>query len=387
MAYYGIDLERAQDLANALRRVRADVAPIEQLILDGELLADLPTGCGAELERIGDDAGRSASEIDVALAIVEGFRLRLSGFAAAMVHRHTGTSAGAIAPRWDAEADRPWNEVHQVASHNTYRVPGGIAALHRLGVRSFELDIHRGAPTRILRHVAPWSGVQTIVAIAADAVDHGPGRPGDWRVYHDSTSAASEYGHLSDGLIALASVRDTEPLTVFVDNKDGFGGDHSGEAFDALLEQVFGARLFGPAELRARAPRAETLHDAVEQAGWPTVAELDGRVIVVLTDEIGGYDRRDGRAFVAPRPTFAEGEGGALHLPEHDAVFYNADARRMGSAELAAVQATGSVIRTYFGPRCGDGPAIAEPNYRAVDVLPGRTQCAATTASSEAIVE
>lgn len=382
MAYYGIDLERARDLATALRRVQADVGPIEQFIIDGELLADMPTGCGAELERIGTGAARSAGEIEVALTIVEGFRLGLSPFAAPPASGHRGPSA----TRWDVDVDldQRWNDVHQVASHNTYRVPGGIAALHHVGIRSFELDIHRGAPTGVLRHVAPWSGVQTIAAIATDAVDHRGGIPGDWRVYHDSTNTASEYLHLRDGFDALASVQGTEPVTVFVDNKDRFGGGHTGEVFDELLEQSFGDRLFGPAELRARAPQAGTLREAVEHAGWPTVAELDGRVIVVLTDEIGGYDRRDGRAFVAPPASFVDGVDGMRHLPEDDAIFYNADARRVGPAEFAAVHTTGSVIRTYFGPLCAGDAVGPQPNYRAVDVLPRQPACAAETLSPEA---
>ncbi len=379
MVYYRIDRVAARRLTASLRDVERQSESIQQLIAEAELLADLATATRLPLDQIAADARTSADQIDAALRIVDGFRVRLH----AVFALSPAPDPTQLAPLWDAAPQRRWNQVHQVASHNSYLVPGGVDALFAGGVRSFELDIHRGAPTDFARFPIPGTGPATLVAIAADHLTHDGGRPDDWRVYHSSADSTSEYEYLSDGLAAIVVLDTTDPLTIFVDNKDPFAASHNGPAFDRLLEATLGDRLYGPAELIARAPGAHTVRQAIDQAGWPTVDELEGRILVVVTAELMGYDSAAGRAFVAPAPTFAADSHAVTHVPQDDAIFYNANALTHGSAELIAVQGTGSIVRTYFGPRCEPpmGAAAARANYRATDLSPGEQSCTTTSAT------
>lgn len=386
MAYLGIDVERAHLLVEDLWRIGAELEAVERVLVDAAMTADLPVAAIGELGGLGSDHARAARAVAAAVQVVEAFRMDRHPLGGPFAWMDVGAGAssvtsspdsrgyGSSSPMWDAAAGDPWDRVHQTASHNSYLEPGGVAALHEMGVRSFELDIHRGAPTDFAGGFVPWSPVLSFVAIAADAVAHDGGRAGDWLVYHDSLNPSSVYGTLDDGLEAIARLEPSDPLTLFVDNKDAFGGAHDGAALDAMLEDRFGTRLFGPAELLARAPGATTLREAIARAGWPTVDELDGRVMVVLTDEVASYDRTSGRAFVATPPRF-EGRGASVvHVVEPDVVFHNQQAALLGSAELSALRVTNSVVRTYFGPRC-TSPGEPSPNYRAVDVDVDEAPC------------
>lgn len=386
MAYLGIDLEAAHRLAANLRFAAGDLQEIEAVVTDAALLADLPTPAAVRIVEVADVYRRCADHIVAAARLLERFRLTLRPFAWSVPRVGPGDSSAsptlpaigasvAGAPRWDAAPDVTWDRIHQTASHNSYLVPGGVATLHGVGIRSFELDIHRGAPTDVLGALVPWSAVQSFVGIAADAVLHGGGHADDWLVYHDSLNSSSAHVTLSDGLAAIAELDESDPLTVFIDNKDRLGGDHDGEALDAVLHEQLGTRLFGPADLLARAPGATTLRQAIAQAGWPTVDELRGRVIVVLTDEIASYGGADVRAFVATAPRFESSGGSVVHLAEPDVVFHNEQHALLSPAEHAALQATDSVVRTYFGPSCTD-PGEPVPNYRAIDVDGAGPQCA-----------
>jgi len=262
----------------------------------------------------------------------------------------TDTSSQIAPLQWDGVPGAAWSDVHQEASHNSYAVPGGIDALVEVGVRTFELDIHRQPPATQIR---------------SDDADIA-----DWHVYHILGWSHREYLTLSHGLAALAAAEVAEPVTVFIDNKDGFGGTHTADAFDQLVRQALGHRLFTPGDLMLRAPGAETLLDAVQRAGWPTVAELEGRVLVVLTDDLGGYHGIGRSAFIAPPPEFSNVQGQVLHQADDNAVFYNANTRQIGIDEVQAMNVTDTVLRTYFNPRCSErffGEAPVEVNYRAVD--------------------
>lgn len=382
MSYLAIDTAGARELVVTLRSVEDRVEPILRLITDAEQLADLATTTCIALDEIGDEARRTAWQIETALRVVEGFRLRLSVVVAPLDAADRSTR-GAASPLWDAASDRSWNLVHQVASHNSYVAPGGIAALYDDGVRAFELDIHRGAPTDFTPGSFPLTGVQLLAAIAVDHFDHEGGRPEDWRVYHTSVGPDSQYLYLSDGLAAVTSIETSDPLTVFVDNKDAFGGTHTRAAFDQLLDETIGDRLYTPAELIARAPGATSVREAVTVAGWPTVAELEDRIMVVLTDELDG-DQASARSFVAPSPQFSRDERGVVHLADDNAVFYNADARWLSRQERAALQDTASVVRTYFGLPCvipAVDDAFVVPNYKAVDSPTSEQDCVTTSAS------
>ena len=176
----------------------------------------------------------------------------------------------------------------------------------------------------------------------------------------------------------MATLDTSDPLTIFVDNKDQFGDAHTARQFDLVLDRQLGERLYAPAELLSRAPQARTLSEAVQLAGWPTVAELNGRVMVVLTDNLDGYNSMSSRAFIAPAPVLQGSTDDIIHMSDPDVVFYNANGHRVDSADIEAVQSGNSVIRTYFNPRCASAttePSLTAPNYRAVDVEPGDLGC------------
>lgn len=367
MAYLGIDIDRARGVVTELRSVASAATEVVEVIEKGERLADLTTSASSLMPRVGSDCVAAATAIEAAIDIVRAYRLTLDALGWSGRRFNAGASERAAVP---------WNRVEQIASHNSYAVSGGVAALGAIGVRSFELDMHRGAPTRIPPpSVTPGAAWSTLTRAGLDHLSHGGSEPGDWQVYHHSLDTHSEYELLSEGLEAVASLDTQEPITVFLDNKDRFGGAHDSAALDRLLDDVFGDRLWGPAELHGREPHAPDLRSVVDSAGWPTIDELRGHVIVVLTDELGGYDRLHGRAFVAPSPVFADANAsdGVTHLAEPNAVFYNADMRFISAQQLGAIAAGGSVVRTYFGPPCATESAV---NYRAVDVEPGRPLCA-----------
>ncbi len=387
MTYLGIAVDEAIALSARLRRGATTCDAVDQLIQDGELLAGFSSYAAPLLDEVRHESIRIAAEIDQAVGILNGFTLRLSDLvhwgritspapARTPVPEDPGAvepgSAASTPPRWNAVPPSPWNDVHQDASHNSYAVPGGVEALFDMGIRSFELDIHRGPPTSLLSGnlFGPSSTSNEVGVSHAGLID--------WRVYHASADPGSEYESLSEGLEAIASLEASEPLTVFVDNKDAFDGAHSSEQFDVVLRSVLGDRLYGPSDLAARAPAATSLHEALAVAGWPTVSELEGRVMVVLTDNVASYDHVNPVAFVAASPRIVDGPGGVQHVVEPDRVRYNANARRFHDSEILAVQSSGSTLRTYFNPLCpmsAIGEPLILPNFRAVDIEPDSGTC------------
>ena len=217
---------------------------------------------------------------------------------------------------------------------------------------------------------APWASVSTEFDDRAVPT---------WHVYHATGAAFREYSELREGLAAIAALETPDPLTIFIDSKDGFGGAHTPDAFDQVLIDELGSRLYTPATFRARGGGSSSLLEAAQHAGWPKVNELQNRIMVVVTDELDGYVRPNAQAFVAPPPAFREtANGGVEHLPQPEAVFYNANARRVGAQEIAAVHATATVVRTYFNPRCATnlfGEVAVKPHYRAVDVAANDPLC------------
>ena len=394
MTYLAIDLGRVGAFTAALRSGANLVDDAEYYLGQGELLADLPVLCAPALHDIAHDFGLMADRVDWAADRIRSLRL---SFAASLDWRSIPqpvrtpvpesatpsvpgtmalvTAAEARPVQWDAEPAHQWNQVHQVSSHNSYELRGGVQVLFDQGVRSFELDVHRRVPAELLSPLAtgfgsPW------VHVAGDGDDQdGP----QWHVYHTTGLSFSEYDALGEGLAAIVALNTLDPLTLFIDVKDGFGGAHTVEAFDRLLIDEIGPRLYTPATFQTRGDESATLLDSAQSAGWPEVEDLQGRIIVVLTDEIGAYARPEAQAFVAPPPQFDEtGLGHVQHVPQPDAIFYNASARSIGSEEIAAVHRTNTMLRTYFNSRCGTSlfdQIGASVHYRAVDIAANGPLC------------
>lgn len=247
--------------------------------------------------------------------------------------------------------ETPYNLVQQTNSHNSY-----VPSLHPtvteqyedFGLHSFELDINTGDPG--------YFGTE-------ERVD------GDWYVHHDSSPIDIPFLHatgsethtrfLSEGLDEIASLDNVAPITVFLDLKhDAINPEygHGADDLDALLEAEFGDKLFTPQDWIDSVPGATTLEQAFEMGGWPTMADLEGRVLVVLTGKGNGTENELGEyaggpqgagsraAFIAPEPEVTpvvvrpewvvpleDGQVdlgppitvGGEHIPDSAAVFYN----------------------------------------------------------------
>jgi len=385
MTYLAIDESGATSLAAALQRVAMQVDPIQALIAEGQVQADFPLDVALQLDGVHSELREAAAIAIGAARRVREYQLaaaRVASWAMPMVRPPARAPSQGIervptqiisAPTgWHGSLATPWDLTRQDASHNSFQVPGAIEGLAVNGVRTFELDIHRGAPTDFTPDSAADSFVSPVLPVIQDHFDHAGGRNDDWRVYHFSGDSHSAYDYLSDGLGAVASLDTREPLTVFIDNKDPFADTHSVAQLDRLLEESLGPRLFTPADLLARDSGATTMQQAIAAAGWPTVQELQGRVMVVITDNTDGVAGLSRNAFAAPEPNIGVDHHGSIHLPDPNVVFYNANAAHIRADEIAAVRAGGNLIRTYNNPLCvPSSPVVGGlegPNYRAADL-------------------
>lgn len=218
-----------------------------------------------------------------------------------------------------------YDEVRQKSAHNSFQRDEAIIdmiSVHR--VRSLEFDIHVG------------KSLEDEVA-------------GDWFVYHtDVIDDDTQCRLLSQCLkivdAAAVAIPEHEVVTLWVDLKDGFGGGHQPADLDARLISAFAERLFTPAELLSGCPGATSVQGAVTECGWPELAGLRGRVLVVLTGgaalaDYVGDDAGMRAAFVAPALAADEFAG------HPEAAFINLAAGDVAVA--TAVREAGLVSRVW----------------------------------------
>ncbi len=175
------------------------------------------------------------------------------------------------ADRYPHDADIRLDALQVRGTHNSYHVQPLVifdpshgytqaplpVQLGDQGVRAFEIDIHR----------------------------HEDG----FRVYHLlAVDAISTCYSLVDCLTAIRdwsdAHRDHAPIQVWIEVKDDVGGFPVGDLgpVDTLIRGVFGDdRLFTPDDLQASysSPR-----EALDSAGWPSLAALRGKVIFMLLE-------------------------------------------------------------------------------------------------------
>ncbi|MDJ0767744.1 MAG: Ca2+-dependent phosphoinositide-specific phospholipase C [Ilumatobacter sp.] len=167
--------------------------------------------------------------------------------------------------------DLRYDDVRQKSIHNTFQRTEGIYdQIVYWRVRSLEADIHTS-------HIFddPETG----------------GDFDEWFVYHNTFDMGSSVHTLHDFLRvcvgAHRALPDHEAITLFLDIKDGFPSRitsaHSRARFDALLDHHLGEHLYTPADLMKRDPDAGSLREVVQGVGWPTLGELRGKFIVILT--------------------------------------------------------------------------------------------------------
>lgn len=117
-----------------------------------------------------------------------------------------------------------------------------------------------------------------------------------WCVRHGGTYVSTESAQLEAHLKPLKAWSDTaqdhDPIIVHLDLK---GSSLSDESFPERLDEVVGTalthgRLFRPIDLLKRANK-ESLVEAVESGGWPTLEELRGTFLLCLS----GHETRKAR--------------------------------------------------------------------------------------------
>lgn len=249
-----------------------------------------------------------------------------------------------------------YNEMSHPSVHNAYADSASIHdQLEGAGVRSLELDLHTGK--------------------------RGRGRiAGDWYVYHvdfpllDGTRCA----RFTECMDVLADFHRKnprhQPITVFLDMKDPFDGEHRPEQLDAVIaSRLPTSIIMDPSDLVRRCPAAEDVNETLgPPCGWPEVGELDGMFVFALTGgsacSTGGRLRE-----YAPDPRVAATRLGFIapsitdecKLADYAAaapfvVFFNLDWAHREAARL--IKTAGAVARIYAGDLYGaldDGEMVA----------------------------
>lgn len=235
----------------------------------------------------------------------------------------------------------PFDELQQTTIHNAFAQGVPLGDLLSSGVRSLEIDLHRGKRF----HDRP---------------------DGDWFVYHvdfplmDHSSCDRLSLCLDEIARSHRAMPSHAPITVFLDLKDPLSGSQDAIALDrAIFSRFERSTTFTPSDLLARCPNATTLRDAVRaECDWPTLGALRGKMIFVLTggdlchaaSPIAGYVDYAKRAasrlvFVAGGVTDGcapgSGDGG------DDVVFYNMSFEHRES--VRSVRDAGAIARVYWG--------------------------------------
>jgi hypothetical protein len=165
-----------------------------------------------------------------------------------------------------------YNDVRQKSAHNCFQKREGVVdQIVYWRLRSLELDLHR----KKAEH---------------PPLDH------DWWIYHESWDPDTTVERLSGFLTLFGAIHHANPqhevITLFLDMKEAFdapSGAQSGAALDVLLRRHLAGSMFTPADLldwaQTQAPGSPltSLKAAITRAGWPTLAELRGKFVVVLT--------------------------------------------------------------------------------------------------------
>ncbi|MDB5281799.1 MAG: hypothetical protein JWO06_874 [Bacteroidota bacterium] len=170
-----------------------------------------------------------------------------------------------------------YNEVYQVATHNSYWVKRAhvhepfatgtqerlLDQLHFDHARALEIDIHKINRKR-----------------------------GQWAIYHTGKVKNVFYATLPEFLKQLQqfqySLPKHEVVTVVLELKqifgDNFDKNHTPADLDSILESYLGEYLFRPRDLMKRCPGKNTLCDcaAASSEVWPTIDELRGKFIFLV---------------------------------------------------------------------------------------------------------
>jgi hypothetical protein len=190
-----------------------------------------------------------------------------------------------------------YQEVFQPTCHNCYE-PDVAGKMHATtfeqvldNVKNVELDI--------------WDNYRSWIT--------GYAVPGEWFVRHwtgpGNKNVCTNNGNLGACLTDIKKWADAHkdgpyPITLFLDKKEAWSSVQEGRRpadLDKLVETSLGGALYKPAALQGT---YASLREAAKAGAWPTLGDLAGKVIVVLTGNgLNEYltDRGSAAAaFVAP---------------------------------------------------------------------------------------
>lgn len=241
-------------------------------------------------------------------------------------------------PRFDEHGNpTPYAGIPQKSSHNSFqRADTMLEQYQNSNITSFELDVHNAD------QYDWWNPLDISKEYAPD---------GDPFVYHNNNDPSTHYPHLSDGLADIRAIHeydhDHDVITLHVDLKDSFiyGKDLSPNDLDRLLRQQLGDLSYTPGDL-IHENNASSLSEAYNNGkGMPSLNDLEGRVMIVLTGDIGVLNAYQNGAdnpvaFISPDPEF---DKNGNFDPNSDAIFYNTN----NSEHAAAAADEGYMSRIY----------------------------------------
>jgi hypothetical protein len=152
-----------------------------------------------------------------------------------------------------------YNLVQQISSHNSYDNNGpkdDIATQFRMGVRSFELDLHIS------------------------------NEPANWGIYH-VFPPGDFVKDLRDGLAQFKALHSQFPnhevVTIWLELKDDWAGNgHRPPDLDSRISQDLPEMVYRPRDLSASTANATNLRDTIRLTGWPTLESLRGKFLFVM---------------------------------------------------------------------------------------------------------
>lgn len=263
-----------------------------------------------------------------------------------------------------------YNEVRQKSVHNTFQRSESIADQFLYWrVRSMEIDVHH-----------------------SDVF--GNSTKGDWAVHHDWYDPISTVAKLSQFLRMVRGLNRLVPqhevLTLFIDIKDPFPksatAHHGWRAFDELLTKELGSRLYRPANLLRRSRGATRLRESLEARGWPTLTQLRGKIIVVLTGsptQLANYAAGP-RAALTRSAFLSAPVDAARDIPgSGDEVFFNISGEK-NMHLVSKVHPLGCIARAYYvnTPEQWHQAAEAQCHHLATDKVNERIDPWAVTRNS-----
>ena len=161
-------------------------------------------------------------------------------------------------------------------------------------------------------------GITKVVEIDIHHPDNLSSHPGNWDVRHLLLPSFKRNNNncgggdkrfnfcLKDIKIYSDSYLEHDPMIIYIDLKDAFNGTtHSTSSLDNLIQNEIGlSKIYKPSDLLGN---FQTLRDAANNQNWPTLGNLRGKIIFVLTGDntiLNYYLSTQGNnalAFVAPK--------------------------------------------------------------------------------------